>query len=176
MPNHIYTEVCIPLETDKLQQMRSLICNDKGEIDFEILLPIPLNYWQGSVGSKHKEKFAGNGLDWCSEHWGTKWNAYGPASTDYEAGCLILRMKTAWSTPRGWMCALFNKTHASFTYRYLNEGDAQARSGYFKMTPENAMSDMDWDEKESLGDTDHLGKLLWGEEAWKEIQQERNTP
>jgi hypothetical protein len=173
VPNHIFTEIAIPVSEQDHYGLLALICDHEGKVDFETLLPIPINYWQGSVGKEHSV-FLGNALDWCRANWGTKWNACGERSAVYADGVLTLRFKTAWGTPRGWMCALFNTTRRSFAYRFLDEGADVARAGRFTFEPA-FLSDREWEEHESPADTDALGALLWGEEAWEEIRAERTA-
>ncbi|HKD36266.1 MAG TPA: hypothetical protein VKB78_05680, partial [Pirellulales bacterium] len=37
--------------------------------------------------------------EWCSDHWGTKWNAYDAGVTNNEDGSLHVNFDTAWSFP-----------------------------------------------------------------------------
>ena len=176
MSNHVINEVRFTSVTPpQVERILGLARNQSKEIDFSILLPVPLNCWQGSVGSEHA-KFPDNALAWCSKNWSTKWNAYGAHYAEYDGADLVLRFKTAWNAPYGWLCALFNAGKLGFSYAYLSEGESAAHVGKFSLTPDSGVSDMEWKEiVANQEERDHLGMLLWGEEAWAEIEQEGRT-
>ncbi|KKB81047.1 hypothetical protein VW35_02450 [Devosia soli] len=176
MPNHVITQIVFRnVDAAAQAEILSKVSSKKAEIDFEVLLPIPLNIWLGNVGTKHEETFrAGNALEWCSENWGTKWNAYGLsegagprystiAQTD---DTLTLTFQTAWSTPYGWLVALQNSIGRRFEYRWLSEGQHDAFAGYFEPVTD------DWKREpwsEYIADEQmrrHLHLLKWGVEEF----------
>lgn len=173
MPNHVSNEVVFDgISEAQAEMILDLVRNQKGDIDFSILLPIPLNCWMGSVGAEHKKVFPNNALEWCTANWSTKWDAYGKQSVTYEDRCLALRFQTAWRAPYGWMCALFNKGGIGFRYGYFSEGELRAHVGTFTYI-DSPWSSQEWGER--LADPqeeDHLGLLRWGA-AWEEIKAER---
>ena len=129
-------------------------------------MPIPLNFWWGSVGQKEEKAFPGTALSWCTENWGTKWNAYGLSeqSIFQTDDSLTLTFQTAWGRPIGWLCALFNKHNLSFEYRYMSEGNDVGFIGSFTEDDESFMGSR-WEEKQADEETTkHLYALLWGEE------------
>src|SRR5215471_16799081 len=78
MPNGVMNEITFRnVNQEARNRILEKVRNADGEIDFEILMPRPLNIWCGDVSSKHEKTFPGTGLDWSSRNWGTKWNAYG---------------------------------------------------------------------------------------------------
>jgi len=175
MPNHVINEVVFePVYPAQAERVLGLVRNQSMQIDFSLLLPVPLNCWMGSVGADHKNKFPDNALDWCTANWSTKWNAYGEHFADFDGSRLVLRFKTAWRAPYGWLCALFNSSKLPFEYRYFDEGHTDAFVGNFTLTPKAPWSEVEWKERTATGDErDILGALLWGAEAWKEISAER---
>lgn len=55
-------------------------------------------YEKGSIYVKNYEKYgAATWYDWCSEHWGTKWNAYSSGISDTDPDALFFL--TAWCPP-----------------------------------------------------------------------------
>lgn len=167
MPNHVINEII--LHDQKLEDVRKHLFNAKGRLSFEVLLPLPLNFWAGSVGREHEEAFPGTHLDAARGTWGSKWDAYGdPEAEETEAGVMI-RFQSAWNHPRGWVCALFNTLMCDITASWLSEGGAPAHVE--KYVAKNRWGDIDWtDEELDDGSPEHrrLHKLLWGVEEFSE--------
>ncbi len=173
MPSHVVTEIVFR-DVGSLQQVDILgkVSSQKRKIDFETLLPMPLNIWCGNVSAKHEARFPGTAPDWCSKNWGTKWNAYGiDQGGGYESiertdNSLTLRFQTAWSPPMGWLAALFNTFHLPFDYTYLDEGASRAVAGAFKIAADPFFEDQ-WDETPA-DDATHrrMHKLLWDVEEF----------
>lgn len=44
--------------------------------------------------------------EWCTERWGTKWNAYSQDPVEFGDHSLTYRFNTAWDAPRGYYAAL----------------------------------------------------------------------
>lgn len=96
------------------------IVNEEGEIDFNTVVPMPKEL-QGTVSPSkddtQEEKDASKNLiekygsnnwyDWSCENWGTKWN--GVSDEPYTYGEGIIRFRTAWSYPEGFIEALSKK-------------------------------------------------------------------
>ncbi len=120
MPNHVLNEITLHGVT--IEKSKKVIGTEKDPVDFEVLVPLPVNFWPGSVGSKHEEYFPGTKLDASKEMWGTKWNAYGGPEVFEIDGSTVMRFKTAWSPPRGWICALFNTFRCDITAIAKDEG------------------------------------------------------
>lgn len=178
MPNHVINEVTFRAVTP--EQQAAIMATVRGKesvIDFEVLLPIPLNMWWWSAGTSHEKAFPGTALDWCRENWSTKWNAYGLSENDgadarYHSAVqtddtLTLTFRTAWSAPMGWLCALFNKHGLPFEYGYLSEGNDKAFTGFFRPDDGSHFGGAYWEEKQANEmQLRHLHKLLWGVEEF----------
>jgi hypothetical protein len=176
MPNHVITQVIFRnVDADAQAAILAKVSSATAEVDFEVLVPIPLNIWRGSVGTRHEKTFrAGNALEWCRENWGTKWNAYGLSEGEgplYSTiarteDTLTLTFQTAWSTPYGWLVALQNGIGRRFEYRWLDEGATDAFTGYFEPLSDDFRKEP-W--AEEIADEQmrrHLHKLKWGVEEF----------
>jgi len=67
------------------------------ELDFNKIIPMPKNIFQGNLGEKERKKYGKNNwYDWSRENWGTKWNA----NTEYIEHCdeqIFVEFTTAWN-------------------------------------------------------------------------------
>lgn len=92
MPNHVVNVIT----SDNLDEIKKLCFNEKGEFDFEKIIPMPENIFRGNLGQKEREMYGKNNwYDWSCENWGTKWNAYDQQSSD---DCISF--STAWNVPQ----------------------------------------------------------------------------
>jgi hypothetical protein len=173
MPNHVLSEIIFRhVNASERRTILTMVRDGKGEINFNILVPMPLNIWMGSVGQNHEKKFKRTALDWCRENWGTKWNAYGfdqgYTSIVETDDSLTLTFQTAWSPPYPWIAALFNFTKLSFEHNYVDEGGSTVYTGKFDYS---ALDGDDWRKEawaESQSDVEtekRMKRLMWGEEA-----------
>ena len=167
MPNHVVNELIfrdVPQETRQL--IIDTICDEKGDVDFEKLLPMPLNAWRGSVGSNHEKAFPQNGMDWANKNWSTKWNAYSHKPTETTDDSITFRFETAWRPPYGWLVAVLNTLKISFEHNWLSEGESVGHRGTWKYgKPAAPFSDYEWKEEvEEVGTPlqRHLHLLQWG--------------
>ena len=167
MPNHIANEVVFTGLTDDLRErLLAKLCNAKGDPDFAILLPPPLNSWPGSVSVLHEKAFPDNHLDWCRKNWSTKWNAYQVRQNEVDGDRLVLRFNTAWRAPMGWFVAIFNTFEISFEYRYLDEGSNRGRLGFFNWDRLDDMGGEAWSERDADDEMNrYLHVLRWGDAA-----------
>lgn len=174
MPDHVINEVIFRgVSTEKQKEIISKVCNEKREIDFEILLPIPLNVWRGGVGAVHQKTFPDNALDWCTKNWSTKWGAYGQSekSIIQEGDALIFRFRTAWRAPYGWLLALFHTVKTDFESNHLSEGEEKGKTDSWNWNAyeSEGYGAKGWDSKECDESLHrHLHKLLWGVEQFEE--------
>jgi hypothetical protein len=166
MPNHIYSE--IRLHCVDLGKVNPLVLNADGKISFRVLLPLPLHFWPGSVSRAHEEAFPGTHLDAAMATWGTKWDAYGEPAISQDGADVLITLKTAWETPRGWTVALFNSLGCDITCNWMDEGQEAARRETYTTCPQLGPK---WDQT-IIGTTtdDHrrLHKGLWGVESFPE--------
>ncbi|MNU30396.1 hypothetical protein D3C71_188810 [compost metagenome] len=175
MPNHVINEIL--LHGVKLEDCRQHLLNGEGRVSFAVLLPLPLNFWAGSVGVQHEKAFPGTHLDAATEMWGTKWNAYGdPTAEDTDAGTLI-RFQSAWSHPRGWTCALFNTLKCEISVSWLSEGSSDGVSEKYVWDAKGSFGPSWEHEKIADGSDEHrrLHKLLWGVEEFTDEDDEDDS-
>lgn len=157
MPNHVQTEIITSVDC------RQFVINADGNVDFGILLPKPINIFDGSYGQPEEEAFGEHlmGMDWARRNWGTKWNAYGDHHYDFADGICTIRFQTAWNTPRPWILALFNTIKVPLEWRWLDEG--QERTFIDKL-----FDDSQWGVRFQSARCDddaihyHMHNLLWG--------------
>lgn len=70
-------------------------------IDFRKITPMPPWVYNGPLGDKEIEKYGEENCwyDWCSNNWGTKWNAYDQPDKRNDRD--IIYFTTAWESPIG---------------------------------------------------------------------------
>lgn len=167
MPNHVINELIFRgVDTVGQDAILAATTNDEGKVDFGILVPMPINRWQGDVGSEHDKAFGPSGMVWARENWGTKWNAYSMKPIERTDDTLTLRFETAWAPPYPWLAAVLNSFERPFEHNWLDEGRERGRSGVFTF-------DQKWGPQWSEADaTDemhrHLHKLHFGVEEFTE--------
>lgn len=170
MPNHVANELIFRgVDADAKAEIIANLCNADGEVDFGILVPLPLNMWWGSVSQKHEKAFKRIALDWCREHWGTKWNAYKHRAIEETEDTLILRFDTAWNPPYPWLAAVFNKLKRSFDHNWLSEGEERGHHAVFDHTKVDSWMHDPWCEEDADDEMHkHLHVLRWGVESFEE--------
>lgn len=175
MPNHVINEIV--LHGIPLSEAGPRVLNSEGYIDFSILLPLPLNFWPGSVSQDHEKAFPGTHLDEAREVWGTKWNAYGHdqggkyRSVAERDGCTVLTFQSAWNHPRGWTCALFNTFKCKITASWLSEGGFLGHVEKYDYDALVSFTARAWEGTDLRAGSDEqrrLHKLLWGVEEFED--------
>lgn len=172
MPNHIVNEIRLHgVSSDRAQEVAS---SDESVIDFSKLLPLPLNFWPGSVGRKHEQAFPGTHLDAATKTWGTKWNAYAlnDDSLRQDGSDTVLTFETAWAPPRGWVVAVFNTLKCDITHFWQDEGSDEVHREAYTFTGDDSIFYPKWEaETVDHGSADHrrLYKLQWGVETPAEL-------
>ena len=175
MPNHVINEVT--LHGIPLDLAAPKILNKDGDIDFTVLVPLPLYFWPGSVSILHEKAFPGTHLDAARDIWGTKWNAYGlDEGGKYQSvlekdGCTVLTFQTAWAAPRGWIVALFNTFECDITSKWLSEGGWAAHVEKYDHAALAELGGEAWKDttlEDGSPEQKHLHKLLWGVEEFED--------
>lgn len=171
MPNHVINE--ITLHGVPLAAVAPKVSSEDQSVDFSVLLPLPLNFWPGSVSLKHEKAFPGTHLDAARDTWGTKWNAYGldAESITEKDGSTVLVFQTAWDHPRGWTVALFNTYRCDITAKWLSEGGWAGHIETYNYAALSGFSGDAWTDAEIDEGSDvhrHLHKLLWGVEKFED--------
>lgn len=142
MPNHVTNELIFrDLSSAKVAVLLANIVNKDARIDFGILLPPPINAWQGNEGPLHEKTFPIMGMDWARKNWSTKRNAYGCKAPEVNESGLRLVFDTAWSPPFGWLLAVFNSQKVSFEHNWFDEGSDHSNHAIFNYA---AVESNDW--------------------------------
>lgn len=143
MPNWVHNAIiCKP-------ELATKILNEKGEVDFGVLVPEPSTKEEllTVYGEKYLDALDENGhsinslmhsdgkgwfnwYNWSIDFWGTKWNAcdsysYKDRSNDY----MLITFDTAWSKPEKWIEAL-EKLGEPFILCWTEEQGFGACEGY----------------------------------------------
>lgn len=166
-PNHCINELIFrDMSREAQREILAATCNGDGKVDFGVLVPKPLNMWQGSVSSLHEQTFKRTGLGWAIDNWGTKWNAYGHEPIERTSDTLTLRFQTAWGPAYPWLAAVLNGLGLPFEHNWLSEGGGDGKSG--KFAPEGKWGGPEWSEVSATPEMHrHLHKLLWGVEEFE---------
>lgn len=103
MPNHIQNKVTFACSEEKLNEILTALQLDSGEegnfdpgtVDFNKIIPMPDDIFQGPLGTKERALYGKNNwYDWSIENWGTKWNAY-----NFSRNGNTIGFQTAWAAP-----------------------------------------------------------------------------
>jgi len=129
MPNHIYQKLRIDNWNDEkaLTNLKQQIFNEKGELDFNKIIPQPENIFNGSLGEKEKqmciEEGRPNWYDWNLENWNTKWGAYSFELNEDDENTLSFDFQTAWNVPTPIMNKIFELAKGcEIKYLAVDEG------------------------------------------------------
>lgn len=172
MPNHVVNEIIFRVDAEKQSAIVSKLCRPDGTVDFELLVPSPINIWPGSVAEVHEKTFPDTHLDWARKNWGTKWNAYSQKPIERTDEALILRFETAWRPPYGWLVAVFNTFKISFEHNWMSEGDSQGVCGVWNYARLDDFGGEAWKETKAEGEMQrHLHKLQWGVEEFPDEEK-----
>lgn len=176
MPNHVVNEIIFRAITpEQRAAILTHIVNASGEIDFEILVPPPINIWMGNVSVLHEKAFKTTMLDWATQNWGTKWNAYSQKPIEAAGDSLRLVFQTAWRPPYGWIVALLNTLKLPFDHNWLSQGDSAGRCGKFEPQFLGDLAGQAWVEDDAAPEMQkHLHVLVWGVESFAD-EEEANT-
>ena len=172
MPNHVFNEV--RLHGVSLETVVPLITDKKGKISFAVLVPLPINFWPGSVGSQHEKAFPGTHLDAARKTWGTKWNCYGYPKAVQDGDDTLITFQTAWEPPRGWIVALFNTLECRITAKWMSEGQSDAFTETYFMD-DTRFGGPGWETETHIEGSDEqrrLHKCLWGVEVFEDEDEE----
>jgi hypothetical protein len=117
MPDYSLNElVFTDLSDEAIAQIETLTVNDKGHVDFDILLPRP---------EKLRGEWGPGDANRVIALWGTKWNAQGEETFEMvqkpSRGVLALRFLTASPGPYLWVKALLKACKVPVEYRMCNE-------------------------------------------------------
>jgi len=135
MPNHVYQKIRIDnwSEDKALENLKGKIFNDKGELDFNKIIPQPDNIFNGDLGEEERQMCIDKGIpnwfDWNRENWNTKWNAYSFELNQDDSNTLSFNFLTAWNIPVPIMNKIFELVRGSeIQYLAIDEGFRFAES------------------------------------------------
>jgi hypothetical protein len=172
MPNHVTNELIFAGIDPAVQDaIIAKICDTKGAVDFSILIPMPINIWRGNVGQRHEKAFKLTALDWCTDQWGTKWNAYNSREIRRTEDALTITFDTAWSPPYPWLAAVFNTFERSFEHNWFDEGAEWSVEGRFNAAAlADILSDPWKEDRASQEVHERLHTLKYGCAAFEDEQ------
>jgi len=144
-----------------------------GTLDFNRIIPTPLNVFQGSVGTKEEKRYGNMNCwyDWNIENWGCKWNASDCSMEILDDNTLYLRMLTPWSFPEPLMdkfCKLCAGYECTIDGEFADE-DFGGGMGTFQTDeddPERSLQIL-WDSENK-----ELYEDVWGEGSLDPIDDE----
>lgn len=118
MPDYIMNELVFSdLSDEDIAEIEALTINPQGNVDFNILLPLP---------DRLRGEWKPGDMEEVLSIWGAKWNAQ--ANSPFKMvkkpgdGRLILRFLTANNKPWHWITALLTKVKRSVQYTWCWEG------------------------------------------------------
>ena len=119
MPNYCDNYLTIEGNENTIKTIMELVRSEDNAFDFNKIIPMPDNIYQGNVGQKERELYGENNwYDWSCKNWGTKWN-----SVDAEAYDNDFVFQTAWSPADPVIAALAKMFPAvRFTYTFSETG------------------------------------------------------
>lgn len=175
MPNHVTNELIFrgvePLAQDAIL---AKLCNASLDVDLGILVPPPINLWRGSVGQNHERAFKRTALDWNTENWGTKWNAYITRPISRAGDALTVVFDTAWRPPYPWLAAVFNTFERTFEHNWLDEGAGWSVSAKFDADEMKRDIGNAWHEKRAgLLVQERLHTLKWGVPHFEDEEEDQ---
>jgi hypothetical protein len=118
MPNHVTHKILFDQSSSHI--VFDQVCPN-GKFDFSLLIAPPCGIYRGNLTMEDQKDFKLNWLNWNTENWGTKWNAYS-GSVGIEDGMAFILFDTAWSIPYPVISAFCNKFKIPFEHRYFEEG------------------------------------------------------
>ena len=79
MPNWCHNEITVEGEKEYVKEFMDFVKSDKQEFDFNEIVPMPKNIFEGDLSSEEREKYGSLNLIntwyvWCRENWSTSWN------------------------------------------------------------------------------------------------------
>jgi hypothetical protein len=172
MPNWVTTKITLTGADKDIEDVLAMVNGGENqEFDFEKLIPMPDNIYQGNLGMEEREKYGiNNWYDWSIYNWGTKWNA-----CHCDVGGNEIFFDTAWSVCEPVLAKFAELCHnhnLTFNGCFLDEDYGGGNAGFFECGYQGEFN-IWW-----IEDTDvHNGELkdiileLWGEDTLNQIYE-----
>ena len=99
MPNWVVNKIELMGNDEENAKILNFIKGDRkngdGDIDFNVIIPMPNYIYTGNLGEKEYKKYGKNNwYDWSIENWGCKWSA--SSTYAFENGVIF---ETPWDCP-----------------------------------------------------------------------------
>lgn len=127
MPNWVINELEVVGDSSAIDTVTGLLTAD-GEFSFTALLPIPEVFSRDGYMLGYP-----NANVWCSEVWGTKWDAQEVGDLNVPEGAVGWYFSTGWTAPELWFRELAKKINELTTARVvvtLSWADPSDNTGY----------------------------------------------
>lgn len=121
MPNHVTNHIGFSAHWMQARYIVNSILNDRREVDFSTLIPVPMHVYHGNLSREDDRDFPINWDAWNRSEWGTKWNAYS-TRINICGNSVDIYFDTAWSPPRPFITAFFNRWGIPFVFESYCEG------------------------------------------------------
>ena len=149
-----FVDIALPRGRNRFaeEDIRHMIVDKKGNVDFGILLPMPPEVAKDDDGDFHFDFLPSVGPEWRYANWGCDWNGEN-ARFDEESVDFVFTVDTTYKPPVGWLKALCAKSSNKFPGAYIKGiwvpnkfgdptfGEFTCEDGKFTDTFE-----IDWDE------------------------------
>lgn len=99
-----FATTIIIISNSKAEAAIRELFNDKGQLDFNKIIPQPKNIFNGDLSQDDIDRCAASGIptwkSWNPDNWGTKWNACETRIQKLDDGMSMLTFSTPWCRPR----------------------------------------------------------------------------
>jgi len=115
-----FVDIALPRGRNRFaeEDIRNMIVDKRGNVDFGILLPMPPEVAADNDGDFHFDFLPSVGPEWRYANWGCDWNGEN-ARFDEEAVDFVFSVDTTYKPPVGWLKALCAKISDKFPEAYI---------------------------------------------------------
>lgn len=159
MPNHVHNDLWITGPTEDVERLLQSVAGPDLIIDFNKIITYPEAFrirdeefqalgWERFLkkyGPGAQDGYNSGGYEWCTAHWGTKWNGYRQERRDY-GGDVCVTFQTAWEPPIQVVAAL-HKLHPTCTLslEYFEQGQGFVGGVRFLCEGDHYDEDKQWE-------------------------------
>lgn len=158
MPNHCHNDLYISGPKERVEALLALIGADQPDpkFDFNTIIQYPAHFYgrdkeseylgdkafKEKYGTGAKDGYNSGGYEWCSQNWGTKWNAYNVARRDYCGACVTFQ--TAWCAPSPVIIEMHRKFPECTLHLEFFEMGAAMAGGFSLLSQDDWYEDQPW--------------------------------